>query len=266
MVASDNAGAKSIADSDEGIIAVVDLGDFASQPSARYGHQPYGLRNLGCRRLFERMARRLSECTLIDRVCVVGSNLPSHVLRGGLPDVEIIALPTMHVCERLAAAADRFFANWTIHVPANRPFVDPDLVDRLVASCSDATCDYVGYDLRDRRGATLGLAGEIFHVDALRRLRRNADRLPVGRDDSILDWLQEAPGAYHLKLIPLPSLLDRSDFRFAITSESDWDEAQLLCDSTEGRESDWRELAALVQRNPQMLASMARRNDDVVEC
>lgn len=244
-------------------VAIIDLGDFAGQPSARYGHQPYALRSLGDCPVFHRMARRLSDCMLIDEIFVVGSNVPAHVLTRGVPGVQTCVLPSVHPCERMAAALDQSGADWVAYTPANRPFIDAELVDQLVAAANDATADYVGFASDDEnvtRLESLGLTAELIHGDAIRRLRRNSDRLPKVVDRCILSWLGEAPGAYHLKFVPLPTALDRADLRFAIEAEDDWDQTQVLGESVTRPDSQWSDLTSLMAYHPELCESMARRN------
>jgi len=244
-------------------IAVIDLGDF-SRPEVQKTATRFAQRKLGGQPLIIRMARRLSECALIDEVFIVGSNVPTELLTSGIAGINSINLPTMHVCERLCAAADASDAEWIVFMPANRPFVDATLVDQLLArAIRTHECDYVGYASDQgnwRRMDHLGLAGEVCHVDTLRRLRRNADRLPAADGGCIASWLENAPGAYHLKFIPVPTALDRADLRFAIEDESDWDDAELLCETVSDQDSQWQELTQLVISNENLRVSMATRN------
>ena len=106
----------------------------------------------------------------------------------------------------------------------------------------------------------LGLAGEVCHADTLRRLRRNADRLSADDGGCIASWLDNAPGAYHLKFIPVPRQLDRDDLRFSIVDESDWDDAELLCETVGGADFQWQELTQLVIANHHLREAMATRN------
>jgi len=244
-------------------IAVIDLGDFkcaeVQKTAARFAQ-----RKLGGQPLIIRMARRLSECALIDDVFIVGSNVPSTLLTSGIAGIKSQNLPSMHVCERLGSAADVSNAEWVVFVPANRPFVDAELVDQLVAKASKTReCDYVGYasDAGDwRRMDHLGLAGEVCHVDTLRRLRHNVKQLPPGDGGCIASWLENAPGAYHLKFIPEPTPLDRADLRFAVQDESDWDDAELLCETVNWQDSQWQDLTQIVFHNDDLRESMATRN------
>lgn len=243
--------------------AVIDLGDF-TRPQTQGGASRFAERKLAGLPLIVRMARRLSECAQVDRVIIVGSNLPSSLLTSGFAGVSSIDLPSTHVCERLCAAADECGADWIISVPANRPFVDATLIDQLLSKAKQMPdCDYVGYtsSVGDwRRLDRLGLAGEACHADTLRRLRRNSDRLSGDQCGSIASWLEQAPGAYHLKFIPLPRELDRDDLRFAVEDESDWDDVQLLCETAGEEDSQWQRLTQLVMANAFLRESMATRN------
>jgi spore coat polysaccharide biosynthesis protein SpsF (cytidylyltransferase family) len=243
--------------------AVIDLGDF-SRPEMQGAAARFAQRKLGGLPLIVRMARRLSECAQIDQVFVVGSNVPSSLLTSGIAGVRSLNLPSCHVCERLSAAVDQSGAEWVVVVPANRPFVDATLIDQLLSRARQlGDCDYIGYSSCAgdwRRMDQLGLAGEACHADTLRRLRRNSDRLPQEQCQSIASWLRDAPGAYHLKFIPVPSELDRDDLRFAVEDESDWDDAQLLCETLREEDSQWQQLTQLLMGNDRLRESMATRN------
>jgi len=228
-------------------VAVIDLGDF-SRPGGPAAAARFAQRKLGGHTLIMRMARRISECELIQTVHIVGSNIPASLLGGNLANVTTLNLPSMHRCKRL---------------PAKYPFVDAVLIDRLVAvATSGPEFDYVGYgnDAGDcRRIQRLGLAGEVCHVDTLRRLRRTAKALP-DEHDSIAGWLAAAPGTYQLKFIPLPSALDRDDLRFTIEDETDWDEVKLLHETVTDDDSQWDELTKAVSANSGLRRAMELRN------
>ncbi len=245
-------------------IAVIDLGDF-SRPEVLASASRFAQRKLGGQSLIMRMARRITECELIDAVYVVGSNVPATLLSGGISGVESLNLPSMHACERLATAADDSGADWVVCLPANRPFVDALLIDQLViAAGKSGECDYIGYGNAQgdcSRADCLGLAGEACHADTLRRLRRNADRLSHDSERTgIGSMLGNAPGAYHLKFIPLPSALDRDDLRFTVEDETDWDDVELLCETVTEDDSQWDQLTQLVSANDKLRKSMESRN------
>lgn len=246
-------------------VAVIDVGDChtaaGQQISARYAN-----RRLGGQTVPHRIARRLSEATRLDHVAITGSNLPTNLLRAGFAGIDILDLPYGHVCERLAAAADRYSADWVAYVPANRPFVDPALIDCLLnrAYQSSGGLDYVGYCGVDGcwdHVRHLGVAGEVCHADALRRLRRNIDRIAASSEElSMADWMNKAPGQYEMSFVAIPDALDHRDLRFAIEDESDWECAEMFSDYVGNESTEWQTLAELVRDNQTLRGAMAARN------
>ena len=244
-------------------VAVIELGNCRQTPDSHPAAK-FAERNLKGQSLIGRMVRRLSESPLVKEIVISGEQLPTTILTAGIPGALILDLPHTHVIERLAAAADRTDADWVVFLPGNRPFVDPVLIDRLLSEAGRATdCDYVGFfSARGgwQRMQHLGLAGEICHADALRRLRRNLDRMTKTTECmSLSAWFQDAPGVYQMRFIPVPVELDRSDLRFAIECERDWDNAQVLCDSIASDETQWQPLADIAIGNADLLASMEAR-------
>lgn len=244
-------------------VAVLDIGDchrFESQHLAGR----FAARRLGGQSLAHRIARRLSDSTRLDQVLVTGRNLPTSLIAG--VGVRVMDLPFEHVCERLAAAADAVNADWVVYVPGNRPFVDPALVDCLLtrAHALDNEFDYVGFSGTDgcwERIQRLGVTGEVCHADALRRLRRNIDRLPQSREElSLAGWLTSVPGVYQLKFVSIPEALDRNDLRFSIEDESDWELAEMLSDHVGDDLTEWQMLTNLLHDDHLLRSVMAEKN------
>lgn len=225
-------------------IAVIDLGDFSCQPSAKFGHEPFGSRSLAGSRIFQRMIDQLQQCERVDDIYLVGSNVPSHLIGEPLVNVKTCWLPKASLIQRLAHAIDAADAHWCVYMPANRPFVCHQLIDQLLAETGDTDCDFIGFEaeLGSQHVLSLGIAGEVLHCDAIRRLRRHCLDSPSMENESIVDNLNDAPGAFHLKFLPLPEPLDRDDCHFAIRSEQDWDEAEAMCRYLSGSAFSWTEL------------------------
>lgn len=244
-------------------VAVIDLGDCTGPSASRCAR--FAQRNIKGQSLISRMTRRVSESQLVQNVVVSGIGLPTTLLTAGIPGAEILDHPHSHVVERLALAADRTGADWAVYLPGNRPFVDPVLIDRLLAEAKQRSdCDYLGYFSAGggwQRMQHLGLAAEVCHADALRRLRRNLDRLSYyGEDASLSAYFQDAPGIYQMRFIPIPTELDREDLRFAVECEQDWDDVQLLCETVASDDTQWQPLATIVLGNEQLRAGMQVRN------
>jgi spore coat polysaccharide biosynthesis protein SpsF (cytidylyltransferase family) len=245
-------------------VAVIDVGD-CNTLVARQVAGRFATRRLGGQTLAHRIARRISESTRIDQVIVTGVNLPASLVTtmGGFT---VLELPYAHICERLAAAADSVGADWIVYVPGNRPFVDPALIDCLLAKAhhADASFDYVGFCGLDggwEKLGQLGVAGEVCHADTLRRLRRNIDRMPNNPEElSLANWLTNAPGVYQMKFVGMPDALDSNDLRFAIEDEHDWELAEIFSDHMGNDRTEWQLLTNLVRDNQSLRGSMAERN------
>lgn len=249
--------------------AVIDLGDFANTEHS-VATERFAMRKVAGHSLLSRIARRLSECVHVQRVFIAGADIPANIMEIGLAGVDLLNLPSSHVFERLCEAADSSDAGWVVYVPGNRPFIDPTLTDQMLAKAVGANnCDYVGYKKTESSNGSmdqLGLTGEAICADTLRRLRRNIDRLNKAQNclqlatGTLATWLLSAPGAYHLKFIPLPDLLDQSELRFAIETEADWDHAELLWNTMPGSDFQWQDLMQLVLSNSRIQKSMIDRN------
>jgi spore coat polysaccharide biosynthesis protein SpsF (cytidylyltransferase family) len=208
---------------------------------------------------------RIHDAEQISRSAVVGSNAPSTLPPHEQRNLNFLATGDAGLAQRLLAAADKHEADWVVYVPVNCPFVDPVLIDLLVSKARrSADCDYVGYyspSGGSRRSNQLGLAAEVCHVDALRRLRRLAESDELfDPDASLIERLQAAPGEFHLQLVPLPEALDREDLRFVVADESDWQHADLLSEAVLDENTEWQPLATLVASHPQICRDMQNRN------
>ncbi|QDV43548.1 MobA-like NTP transferase domain protein [Stieleria neptunia] len=248
------------------IVAVIDLGDHRVGDDRSFGggaavgegqrvDPPHAIQRFANRRLagqplLLRMAARLSECQWVDEIYAVGCHLPDSMTQLKSPVIHPLSLPTCHLVERVGAIVDRTMPTWVFYVPANRPFVDAALVDGLLSkACKSGRGDYFGYT-SSAQGRTpmerLGLAGEVCHADAIRRLRRNADRLSPGQ--TLAGCMEDAPGDYELNFVPVPDELDRCGLRFVIEDEHDWDEAHLVCESVREVDAGWQQVARLVSQ------------------
>ena len=223
--------------------------------------QRFAGRRIAGQPLVLRMAARISECQWVDKIYAVGCHLPPEVANIQSPLIETVSLPHCHLVERLGAIQDRSQTEWLVYVPANRPFVDAGLIDGLLSKAKNTKgVDYLAYasNASERpRLDHLGLDGEVCHADSVRRLCRDADRLPAC--NSLLDCIENAPGTYHREFVPLPTALDHCSLRFAIENEADWDDAQLVCESLDEVDAAWQQAAGLVMRNEDLRSNLAVR-------
>ena len=139
------------------------------------------------------------------------------------------------------------------------PFVDPDLIDRLITAAETSSCDYAGFSFRGGRPvmqSKLGVFAEWCRTLAVQRASTGDRCCGSSRGNSLFVFAARSV-SHHM--IAVPPRLDRDDLRLAIDDEEDWEE--LRPSDALGRESlDWQYIAALLDRQPTMRARMARRN------
>jgi spore coat polysaccharide biosynthesis protein SpsF (cytidylyltransferase family) len=248
------------------VVAAIDLGAFEESAATHRGAR-FAFRRLTKLSVLDQMLRRLAECLQVDEVVITGCNLPPAVLTLSTPLADIVDLQMPHSVQRLAAVADRTGADWILYLTGNRPFLDPVMIDSLVASARKLRdCDYVSYAGRDRQHETvcqIGLAGEMIHADCLRTMRRYVERLPAdGSLGNLANCICNAPGAFQMRLLPLRSELDRSDLRFIIENEHDLQLAETIMDAIGEQRTDWQFLCDLVESHPEIREMMRKQNHE----
>lgn len=235
-------------------------------------HVPHGLgnarskvgRRLGGKSLLELVVRRVTDCQRLDRVVVVSADQGNEasIRRLVPPDVAVFHGRQRDALARFAAAASQFDARSIVRICAHNPFVDPELIDRLV-NTADAHphCDYIGYRRADGRPAILsqvGLLAEWCSADALGRAEREAKR-PADRE-LVTGYLFGHPETFTVRLVPLPPELDRDDLRLEVELEEDWEHAQVIYEALGTDEWDWRRVADLLDHQPALRKRMALLN------
>lgn len=122
-------------------------------PTFSYASMAHSLttRKFGNKPLFEWVARRVTEAICIDQVLIVADPSFREVVERLLPPDVAAYFGAQHdPLSRLAAAIRKADATSIVRVRADRPFVDPSLIDRLICDAhAHPGCDYVGYMCRD---------------------------------------------------------------------------------------------------------------------
>jgi spore coat polysaccharide biosynthesis protein SpsF len=162
----------------------------------------------------------------------------------------------------MADAVRHYQCPAVVRVNVSHPFVDPDLIDRLVAAVATGNgCDYASYRFSDGRpvmATKLGVVAQWCRGEALllaERLARNGfERADATR------FLSSHPEIFALRLIGVPSQLDRDDVRLAIQDEEDWEHVQIILDALGPESLDWQVITALLDRQPRLRARMACLN------
>jgi spore coat polysaccharide biosynthesis protein SpsF len=221
-------------------------------------------RRFGGKTLLEWVVRRMSDAERLDGVVVLaGDDSFSKSLVAHCPtDVRVFHATEADPLGRLAAAVRHFQSSAVLRLSVSQPFVDPILIDRLLALvASNHSCDYASFALADGRPvieSKLGVFAEWCRGEAVllanRLARHDHERADATR------FLHSHPEIFAIRLFPVPGQLDRDDVRLAIQDEEDWEHVQLILDALGPESLDWQYITALIDRQPTIRERMARRN------
>jgi spore coat polysaccharide biosynthesis protein SpsF len=214
--------------------------------------------------LLEWVVRRVTDCQWLEGVIVVApaeddaASLADHVP----PDVPLYLSVHKDALGQIADALTSYHAKGVVRVGIEQPFVDPELIDRLITRATQhPTFDYIGYCSRSGKPAiqsSLGMFGEFFQTKALLVADREAT-LPEDRKH-VTRFLYSRPDKFQVRMIPVPPELDRDDLRLRIDGVEDWEHVQQIVDALGDEHLDWQAIAGLLAQQPDLRRRMAAMN------
>jgi spore coat polysaccharide biosynthesis protein SpsF len=221
-------------------------------------------RKLGTKSVLEWIIRRMTDCQQLDGVIVVTNDAPENrVVEELTPlDVPVFVSKRPDTLGSLSAALEEYDSRSVVRMSAERPFVDPTLVDHLICSArTDPDFDYVSYASRNGRPAVLspiGVFAEWFRTDSLRLAARKA-KAPADRGNPT-QYVCSHPERFRIRLLPAPAEIDREDVRLTVDIEEDWENALAIFEALGPEELDWQRIADLLDHQPAMRKRMAALN------
>lgn len=220
-------------------------------------------RRIGDHTLLEWVARRVTDSLLLDEVAIVTDEQQTSVAQQlAPPDVSIFSSHRPDALGRLAAAARCYDADHLVRIPVTSPFIDPALIDRLICTANaQPGVDYIGF--KSERGNLaalhhLGVFAEWYRVRAIYQADRRAS--DMSERENVVAYLRRHPNRFRLRWIPIPPRLDRDDVRLTVSSEDDWDHAQIIFEALGPDALEWQRIADLLDEHPGMREQMARLN------
>jgi spore coat polysaccharide biosynthesis protein SpsF (cytidylyltransferase family) len=248
-------------------VAAVEIWPAIEDLSPRSPLAGMARRRFAGKTLLEWVVRRVSDAQCIDQIVVVAGDdsLSQSLATNCPPDISVVSTSAPDPLGRLADVVREIPCSGIVRLNVCHPFVDPDLIDRLVVAASHSKCDYASYSIGNGRWAMeskLGVFAEWCSAPALLR----ADRLAKESVDraAATRFIYSRPDLFSLKLIAVPRQLDRDDLRLAIHDEEDWEHVQLVLDALGPESLDWQYITSLLDRQPIMRARMADRNRGVL--
>ena len=221
-------------------------------------------RRFGGKTLLEWVVRRVSDSEHLAGVIVLaGDDSLSHSLVENCPpDAHVFHSARPDALGRFADAVRHCQCPAAVRLNVCHPFVDPDLIDRLIAAVASGNgCDYASYCFSDGRPvmeSKLGVFAEWCRGEAVLLADRLA-RPGIERADATR-FLYLHPEIFALRLVDVPRQLDRDDVRLAIHDEEDWEHVQIILDALGPESLDWQIITALLDRQPRIRERMASLN------
>jgi spore coat polysaccharide biosynthesis protein SpsF (cytidylyltransferase family) len=221
-------------------------------------------RRFGGRPLLEWVIRRVTDSAKLDGVVVLVCDEHAHQLvKEQVPlDVPVAVGNGADPLARFTKVLEQYPAQSVVRVRADSPFVDPGLIDRLVASAAKHSgVDYASYCSRDGRPAILsplGVFAEWIRGTALRKADRAA-RVAADRRD-VTRYIYSHPEKFNLRLLPAPEKIDREDVRLTLDRDEDWENALAIYDALGPEGLEWQRIAELLDHQPALRHRMAALN------
>src|SRR5688500_11961697 len=109
-------------------------------------------RRFGGKTLLEWVVRRVSDAERIDEIVVLGGedSLSRSLVEHCPPDVRVLLSGAADRLGRFAEVVRKLRPQSVVRLSVSHPFVDPELIDRLVTA-GDGCCDYAAYRFSDGR-------------------------------------------------------------------------------------------------------------------
>jgi spore coat polysaccharide biosynthesis protein SpsF len=152
------------------------------------------------------------------------------------------------VLARYAGAAERFGADPVVRLTADCPLVDPELIDRCVERFREGAFDHValGGEFPD------GLDTEVVATAVLRRAHAEA-RLASEREH-VTPWIWKRPERFRCAVVAFPRAC--AGWRWTVDEPADLAFVRAVYDRLHrpGHVFGWRDVAALVDREPALMA------------
>ena len=202
---------------------------------------------------------RLRRASSLDGVVVATSTLPADDAVAALCErlgCRVFRGSENDVLARYAHAASAAGWEHVVRVTADCPFVDPQLVDALVAAYLQSRADYASNCTVGERTYPIGLDLEVFSAAQLQRIHGLAS-LPYDREH-VTPYFYTHPAQFELLGVPSEDV-DHSQHRWVIDTPQDLAFARALAAQFEGCDFSWTDALRAVEREASLLDMSIKR-------
>ena len=178
--------------------------------------------------VLEWVVRQMTDSELLDRVVVFAEEgQRGDIIRKLCPyDVLVYSTKARDAASAVQETLEHFSAESCIFIGADWPFLDSELIDRLIrASRRTEDCDYAAYLFMNEifsAGRPYGLFPEWYRSSSIQKLMSSTCD-PIHRQMPGTFFLDHKD-TYRVALLQLPAGLDRvEEMKFTFDDEADWD-------------------------------------------
>jgi len=202
-----------------GIVKGALLTDKQRQHVARY---------LEGKSVLEWVVRQMTDSELLNGVVVIADEgHGGDLIRKLSPfDVPVFSTKAQDTVTAVQETLEHFSAESCVLIGADWPFLDSELVDRLVRTARRTeNCDYAAYQSMNEvfsAGRPYGLFPEWYRSSSIRKLASKSDD-PIHRQMPGTFFLDNQK-TYRVAMLQIPAGLDRvDDMKLTFEDEEDWD-------------------------------------------
>jgi spore coat polysaccharide biosynthesis protein SpsF (cytidylyltransferase family) len=201
------------------------------------------------------IAGRVLQAQRLDRVVVAANPRIATELQRLTPSyASIYPSSASDALKMLVDVTDWYPAQGIIRVGLDNPFVDPELIDRLVVAAEQRPdCDYLSYQLHDGRPVMLsrmGVCAEWYRVSAL--ITADREIKAFSERNRVTQCLCRRPEMFRVGLIPMPNDWPAGDVHLAIDNTYDLEVLDEIIDALGPDRIDIRHLAELLGQHPSL--------------
>lgn len=208
------------------------------------------LMDLGGMTMLERVVRRADRARRVDLTAVVTSTEPGDDVIADLCSEQDIACfrgSELDVLDRYYRAAKAYAADVIVRVTSDCPFVDPNVLDRVILAFDRAGVDYASNTLE--RTFPHGLDVEVFGFKALSEAAEQA--IEDHERTHVTPYIYQRPE--HFKLFNVTAGADYSDYRWTVDQPEDLTLARALYKALGNADDfDWQAAVELIRLKPEL--------------
>ena len=208
-------------------------------------------RHLEGKSVLEWVVRQMTDSELLNGVVVVAEEGPlGDIARKLSPcDVPVYSTRAQDTATAVQDTLEHFPAEACILIGADWPFLDSELIDRLIRTARKTeNCDYAAYQYMNEvfsAGRPYGLFPEWYRSSSIRKLASKSDD-PIHRQMPGTFFLDNKD-TYGVAMLQIPAGLDKvEEMKFTFDDEEDWDNILDLHNALDLEVLDCRKVGSLL--------------------